>query len=71
MGAGSTLCEGDFQEGTKIKLSDNIFYGQGFRPMLEKAVKEAEENQKAKVFGYYVNDSECYGVAEFDKKTMC
>ena len=51
-----------------LVLGDNIFYGQGFRPMLEKAVKEAEENQKATVFGYYVNDPERYGVAEFDKK---
>ena len=51
-----------------LGLGDNIFYGQGFRPMLEKAVKEAEENQKATVFGYYVNDPERYGVAEFDKK---
>ena len=50
-----------------LVLGDNIFYGQGFRPMLEKAVKEAEENQKATVFGYYVNDPERYGVAEFDK----
>ncbi len=51
-----------------LVLGDNIFYGQGFRPMLEKAVKEAEEYQKATVFGYYVNDPERYGVAEFDKK---
>jgi len=51
-----------------LVLGDNIFYGQGFRPMLEKAVKEAEENQKATVFGYYVNDPERYGVAEFDKE---
>ena len=51
-----------------LVLGDNIFYGQGFRPMLEKAVKEAEENQKATVFGYYVNDPERYGVAEFDNK---
>ncbi len=50
-----------------LVLGDNIFYGQGFRPMLEKAVKEAEDNQKATVFGYYVNDPERYGVAEFDK----
>jgi len=51
-----------------LVLGDNIFYGQGFRPMLEKAVKEAEEHKKATVFGYYVNDPERYGVAEFDKK---
>jgi len=48
-------------------LGDNIFYGQGFRPMLEKAVAEAEKHRKATVFGYYVNDPERYGVAEFDK----
>ena len=51
-----------------LVLGDNIFYGQGFRPMLEKAVKEAEEHQKATVFGYYVNDPERYGVAEFNKE---
>lgn len=51
-----------------LVLGDNIFYGQGFRPMLEKAVKEAEEYQKATVFGYYVKDPERYGVAEFDKE---
>jgi len=48
-------------------LGDNIFYGQGFRPMLEQAFATAEENGKAVVFGYYVNDPERYGVAEFDK----
>jgi len=46
---------------------DNIFYGQGLPTMLKQAVKDAEENQKATVFGYYVNDPERYGVAEFDK----
>jgi len=51
-----------------LVLGDNIFYGQGFRPMLEKALKDAEEYQKATVFGYYVNDPERYGVAEFDKE---
>jgi len=51
-----------------LVLGDNIFYGQGFRPILEKAVKEAEEHKKATVFGYYVNDPERYGVAEFDNK---
>jgi glucose-1-phosphate thymidylyltransferase len=50
-----------------LVLGDNIFYGQGFRPMLDKAVKYAEEQSKATVFGYYVNDPERYGVAEFDK----
>jgi glucose-1-phosphate thymidylyltransferase len=51
-----------------LVLGDNIFYGQGFRPMLHKAVKYAEEQSKATVFGYYVNDPERYGVAEFDKE---
>lgn len=50
-----------------LVLGDNIFYGQGFRPMLVKAVENAEQHNKATVFGYYVNDPERYGVAEFDK----
>ena len=49
-------------------LGDNIFYGQGFRPMLEKAVAEAEKNGRATIFGYYVKDPERYGIAEFDDK---
>lgn len=49
-----------------LVLGDNIFYGQGFRPMLEKAVEDAEQNGKATVFGYRVNDPERYGVVEFD-----
>jgi len=48
-------------------LGDNIFYGQGFHPMLVKAVENAEKHNKATVFCYYVNDPERYGVAEFDK----
>lgn len=48
-----------------LVLGDNIFYGQGFSPMLEQAVRDAEEG-KATVFGYWVNDPERYGVAEFD-----
>lgn len=51
-----------------LVLGDNIFYGQGFTPMLEKAVHRAEQEQKATVFGYYVTAPERYGVAEFDKK---
>ncbi|MDR2811358.1 MAG: glucose-1-phosphate thymidylyltransferase RfbA [Tannerellaceae bacterium] len=47
-------------------LGDNIFYGQSFTSMLEKAVHDAEEQQKATVFGYYVNDPERYGVVSFD-----
>ncbi|MPL94725.1 Glucose-1-phosphate thymidylyltransferase 2 [bioreactor metagenome] len=50
-----------------LVLGDNIFYGQGFPNMLRNAVKDAEINNKATVFGYYVNDPERYGVADFDK----
>ena len=49
-------------------LGDNIFYGQSFTRMLLEAVRTAEEEQKATVFGYWVNDPERYGVAEFDKE---
>ena len=51
-----------------LVLGDNIFYGQGFRPMLEEAVRMAEVEGKATVFGYHVEDPERYGVAEFDEK---
>ena len=51
-----------------LVLGDNIFYGQSFTRMLKKAVRMAEEEQKATVFGYYVNDPERYGVAEFDSE---
>lgn len=51
-----------------LVLGDNIFYGQGFSQTLHSAVKQAEEQNKATVFGYYVNDPERYGVAEFDNK---
>ena len=51
-----------------LVLGDNIFYGQGFPNMLRNAVKDAENNNKATVFGYYVNDPERYGVADFDKE---
>ena len=50
-----------------LVLGDNIFYGQGFPNMLRSAVNDAENNNKATVFGYYVNDPERYGVADFDK----
>ncbi|WP_313380619.1 glucose-1-phosphate thymidylyltransferase RfbA [Proteiniphilum saccharofermentans] len=50
-----------------LVLGDNIFYGHGFPSMLRQAVKDAEENDNATVFGYYVNDPERYGVAEFDQ----
>lgn len=49
-----------------LVLGDNIFYGQSFQDMLKEAVKNVEEENKATVFGYYVNDPERYGVAEFD-----
>lgn len=50
-----------------LVLGDNIFYGQSFTSMLREAVNNAQKEQKATVFGYYVNDPERYGVAEFDK----
>lgn len=49
-----------------LVLGDNIFHGHGFPAMLRNAVKEAEENNNATVFGYWVKDPERYGVAEFD-----
>ena len=49
-----------------LVLGDNIFYGQSFTRMLKEDVDKAENEQKATVFGYYVNDPERYGVAEFD-----
>ncbi len=49
-------------------LGDNIFYGQSFTRMLKEAVRTAEEENKATVFGYWVNDPERYGVAEFDNQ---
>ena len=52
-------------------LGDNIFYGNGFTTLLKNAVKDAEENRKATVFGYWVADPERYGVAEFDKNGNC
>ena len=54
-----------------LVLGDNIFHGAGFTAMLEEAVKNAEEDNKATVFGYWVNDPERYGVAEFDKNGNC
>lgn len=50
-----------------LVLGDNIFYGQSFTAMLKEAVDNAENGEKATVFGYYVNDPERYGVAEFDE----
>lgn len=50
-----------------LVLGDNIFYGQGFPSMLRQAVKDAEDDNKATVFGYYVKNPQRYGVAEFDE----
>lgn len=54
-----------------LVLGDNIFQGTGFTKMLKEAVRTAEEESKATVFGYWVNDPERYGVAEFDKAGNC
>lgn len=54
-----------------LVLGDNIFHGSGFSHLLNEAVRTAEEDQKATVFGYWVNDPERYGVAEFDKAGNC
>ena len=54
-----------------LVLGDNIFYGAGFTGLLRQAVRDAEENGKASVFGYWVNDPERYGVAEFDRQGNC
>ena len=54
-----------------LVLGDNIFQGNGFTEKLKEAVRAAEEERKATVFGYWVNDPERYGVAEFDKDGNC
>ena len=54
-----------------LVLGDNIFHGAGFTGMLREAVRTAEEDHKATVFGYRVSDPERYGVAEFDKDGNC
>lgn len=54
-----------------LVLGDNIFHGAGFSAMLNEAVLNADKNHKATVFGYWVNDPERYGVAEFDKDGNC
>lgn len=51
-----------------LVLGDNIFYGAGLQQILSKSVETVKQQQKAVVFGYYVNDPERYGVAEFDKE---
>lgn len=54
-----------------LVLGDNIFYGGFFTPMLKEAVMAAEKDRKATIFGYWVNDPERYGVAEFDEQGNC
>ena len=54
-----------------LVLGDNIFHGAGFSKLLKESVKAAEEESKATVFGYWVDDPERYGVAEFDKDGRC
>lgn len=54
-----------------LVLGDNIFYGNGLSGMLWKAVEDAQENDKATIFGYWVSDPQRYGVAEFDDKGNC
>ena len=54
-----------------LVLGDNIFHGAGFTSLLKNSVKNAEEEDNATVFGYYVNDPERYGVAEFDANGNC
>ena len=59
------------QDSACLVLGDNIFHGAGFTGMLKEAVRTAEEEKKATVFGYWVSDPERYGVAEFDKQGNC
>lgn len=54
-----------------LVLGDNIFHGAGFSQLLHESVRTAEQDGKATVFGYWVNDPERYGVAEFDKEGNC
>ena len=54
-----------------LVLGDNIFYGSGFSSLLRQSVDNAEKHNLATVFGYYVNDPERYGVAEFDNEGNC
>ena len=54
-----------------LVLGDNIFYGGGFTGLLRESVRTAEQEDKATVFGYFVNDPERYGVAEFDEQGNC
>ncbi len=67
------LIGADFLAGDSacLVLGDNIFYGAGFTQLLHESVVNVEQNGKATVFGYYVNDPERYGVAEFDADGNC
>lgn len=56
------------KENVCLVLGDNLFYGQGFTTILERAVKNAEDSGKATVFGYYVSNPTAYGVAEFNEQ---
>lgn len=58
-------------ESVCLVLGDNIFHGAGFTELLDDAVRDAETNAKATVFGYWVDDPERYGVAEFDGDGNC
>ncbi len=58
-------------ESVCLVLGDNIFHGVGFSSMLKQAVEDAELNKMATVFGYWVDDPERYGVAEFDSNGKC
>ena len=58
-------------ESVCLVLGDNIFYGSGFTGLLRSAVRDADQNNKATVFGYWVSDPERYGVAEFDHQGNC
>ncbi len=59
------------QDSACLVLGDNIFHGSGFSALLKEAVRAAQEDNKATVFGYRVNDPERYGVAEFDSEGNC
>ena len=61
----------EYAEQPSLVLGDNIFHGSGFTGMLREAVRTAEEEQKATIFGYRVDDPERYGVAEFDGEGNC
>ena len=58
-------------DAVSLVLGDNIFHGAGFTGLLKESVIDAEQKQQASVFGYYVNDPQRYGVAEFDSQGKC